>query len=376
NIAALDDVNLEARDCLTLWNNMQKTFPKDLLRNQIELDPLKVLPEVIEKTHIVEWEKHLKKKLKEAMEQPKSPFSVLQESIDPSVQADSTAKIQHCTHSDPVDHIGRLFTLACELHEQNALPALVFNYDRSQCEMAVRSIFSKLIDAEAAFKGSDTTWKKKLRDFEQWQRQKGNNRESRVFKSSESGERNLSKLEIARQEGSVEMSPWESFDPKAPLDHFSFADSKVMQQRDLDNLVLRLNPKKVQPWLIDALRRGLGIHHAGMNLQYRRIVEMLFRKGYLRLVVATGTLALGINMPCKTVVFSGDSVFLSPQNYRQASGRAGRRGFDLLGNVVFNGINRDRVHEIMSSRLPALKGQFPISTTLVLRLFVLLSGTN
>ncbi|KAG6978564.1 putative helicase [Fusarium oxysporum f. sp. conglutinans] len=319
NIAALDDVNLEARDCLTLWNNMQKTFPKDLLRNQSELDPVKVLPEVIEKTHIVEWEKQLKKKLKEAMEQPKSPFSVLQESIDPSVQADN---------------------------------------------------------AEAAFKGSDTTWKKKLRDFEQWQRQKGNNRESRVFKSSDSGERNLSKLEIARQEGSVEISPWESFDPKAPLDHFSFADSKMMQQRDLDNLVLRLNPKKVQPWLIDALRRGLGVHHAGMNLQYRRIVEMLFRKGYLRLVVATGTLALGINMPCKTVVFSGDSVFLSPQNYRQASGRAGRRGFDLLGNVVFNGINRDRVHEIMSSRLPALKGQFPISTTLVLRLFVLLSGTN
>ncbi|KAF9767377.1 hypothetical protein IL306_000076 [Fusarium sp. DS 682] len=81
-------------------------------------------------------------------------------------------------------------------------------------------------------------------------------------------------------------------------------------------------------------------------------------------------------MPCKTVVFSGDSVFLSSQNYRQASGRAGRRGFDLLGNVVFNGISRDRVHEIISSRLPNLKGQFPISTTLILRLFVLLDGTN
>ncbi|RSL93025.1 hypothetical protein CDV31_014878, partial [Fusarium ambrosium] len=105
-------------------------------------------------------------------------------------------------------------------------------------------------------------------------------------------------------------------------------------------------------------------------------VEMLFRSGYLRLVVATGTLALGINMPCKTVVFSGDSIFLSPQNYRQASGRAGRRGFDLLGNVVFNGISRGRVHDIMSSRLPALKGQFPLSTSLILRLFVLLNGTN
>ncbi|RGP77383.1 dead deah box helicase [Fusarium longipes] len=368
--------SLEARDCLSLWNNMQGTFPKDLLGNQSELDPLKALPEVIEKIHIVEWEKHLEKTLKEAMRKPESPFYALQQSIDPSVDADSTTRIQHCTYSDSVDHIDTLFTLACELHEQNGLPALVFNYDRSQCEKAVRSILSRLTDAEAAFKESDVTWKKKLRDFEQWQRQKANSRKIRIPKSSEGGERNLSKLEIARQEASVEISPWESFDPTAPLDNFSFADSKVMQQRELDDLVLRLNPKKVQPWLIDALRRGLGVHHAGMNLQYRRIVEMLFRKGYLRLVVATGTLALGINMPCKTVVFSGDSVFLSPQNYQQASGRAGRRGFDLLGNVVFNGITRDRVHEIMSSRLPALKGQFPISTTLVLRLFVLLSGTN
>jgi superfamily II RNA helicase len=61
---------------------------------------------------------------------------------------------------------------------------------------------------------------------------------------------------------------------------------------------------------------------------------MLFRKGYIRVVIATGTLALGINMPCATVVFSGDSVFLTALNFRQASGRAGRRGFDLLGNVV------------------------------------------
>ncbi|KAF5638945.1 dead deah box helicase [Fusarium tjaetaba] len=376
NIAALDDVTLEARDCLTLWNNMQKTFPKELLGNQSKLDPLKVLPGVIEKSHIVEWEKRLKRKLKEAMENSGSNFYLLQESIDPSVQNERTSKIQHCKISDTVDHIGRLFTLACELHAQDALPALVFNYDRSECERAVRSIFSRLNDAETAFKGSDTTWKKKLRDFEQWQRQKGSNREVRSFRCSEGGERNPSKLEMAREEGSVEISPWESFDPEAPLDQFSFANAKMMQQKDLDDLLLRLNPKKVQPWLIDALRRGLGVHHAGMNLQYRRIVEMLFRKGYIRLVVATGTLALGINMPCKTVVFSGDSMFLSPQNYRQASGRAGRRGFDLLGNVVFNGINRDRVHEIMSSRLPALKGQFPISTTLILRLFVLLSGTN
>lgn len=102
----------------------------------------------------------------------------------------------------------------------------------------------------------------------------------------------------------------------------------------------------------------------------------MFRKGYLRLVAATGTLALGINMPCKTVVFHDDSVFLTAQNFRQASGRAGRRGFDLLGNVVFNRIPRERVYEIMSARLPGLNGQFPISTTLILRLFSLLHGSE
>lgn len=103
---------------------------------------------------------------------------------------------------------------------------------------------------------------------------------------------------------------------------------------------------------------------------------MLFRKGFLTVVVATGTLAMGLNMPCKTVVFTGDSVFLTALNYRQASGRAGRRGFDLLGNVVFHGLHPHRVLEIMSAKLPDLRGQFPTSVTLILRLFILLHGTQ
>jgi len=103
---------------------------------------------------------------------------------------------------------------------------------------------------------------------------------------------------------------------------------------------------------------------------------MLFRKGYLTVVVATGTLAMGINMPCKTVVFTGDSIYLTALNYRQASGRAGRRGFDVLGNIVFHDIPPHRAMEIMSAKLPDLRGQFPTSVTLILRLFILLHGTD
>ncbi|KAG8349264.1 hypothetical protein FVEN_g12521 [Fusarium venenatum] len=141
-------------------------------------------------------------------------------------------------------------------------------------------------------------------------------------RSKDAGD-NISKLDLVREESGEEISRWESFEPEAPLDQFSFADMTKMQQRDFDDLVYSMGRDKVESWLIDALRRGLGVHHAGMNRRYRQIVEMLFRRGYLRVVVATGTLALGINMPCKVVVFSGDSVFLLPQSYRQASGCAG-----------------------------------------------------
>lgn len=79
-----------------------------------------------------------------------------------------------------------------------------------------------------------------------------------------------------------------------------------------------------------------------------------------------------LQMPCKTVVFSGDSVFLTALNFRQCAGRAGRRGFDILGNVIFHGIHYEKACRLLSSRLPDLNGHFPITTTLVLRLFSLL----
>jgi hypothetical protein len=105
-------------------------------------------------------------------------------------------------------------------------------------------------------------------------------------------------------------------------------------------------------------------------------VETLFRKGYFRIIIATGTLAMGINMPCKTVIFAGDSTYLTPLQYRQAAGRAGRRGFDLLGNVIFHAFPLEGARRLISSRLPKLQGHFPISTSLILRLCILLSNSK
>ena len=81
-------------------------------------------------------------------------------------------------------------------------------------------------------------------------------------------------------------------------------------------------------------------------------------------------------MPTRTVVFAGDSAFLTALNFRQAAGRAGRRGFDTLGKVVFAGISFERIQRLLVARLPALGGAFPLSTSLVLRLAHLLIESN
>lgn len=90
-----------------------------------------------------------------------------------------------------------------------------------------------------------------------------------------------------------------------------------------------------------ALQRGFAAHHAGMLPAFRHIVEELFVRGLVRAVFATETLALGINMPARSVVleklvkFDGEAhVDLTPGQYTQLTGRAGRRGIDIKGNAV------------------------------------------
>lgn len=99
-------------------------------------------------------------------------------------------------------------------------------------------------------------------------------------------------------------------------------------------------------------------------------VERLFRARALRVIFATGTLAMGIHMPCKTVVLAGDSPYLTPTALRQIAGRAGRRGFDTCGNVVFMGIPLPVIRNLMQASPPAVRGALPITCTYLLRLLL------
>jgi len=106
-----------------------------------------------------------------------------------------------------------------------------------------------------------------------------------------------------------------------------------LAEEDLDVLGYR-------EWLL-ALERGIAAHHAGLLPSFKGAVEDLFKRGLVKAVFATETLALGINMPARTVVlekltkWNGEAhVSITPGEYTQLTGRAGRRGIDIEGNAV------------------------------------------
>jgi late competence protein required for DNA uptake (superfamily II DNA/RNA helicase) len=93
--------------------------------------------------------------------------------------------------------------------------------------------------------------------------------------------------------------------------------------------------------LLKLLRRGIGVHHAGMLPRYRRLVEQLAQEGLLTVICGTDTLGVGINVPIRTVLFTGLAKYdghkqrvLRSRAFLQIAGRAGRPGFDTAGYVV------------------------------------------
>ncbi|MEX0757901.1 MAG: helicase-related protein, partial [Acidimicrobiia bacterium] len=136
--------------------------------------------------------------------------------------------------------------------------------------------------------------------------------------------------------------------------------TELLSDRDLSAL-------EYGRWLA-GLEIGVAAHHAGMVPAFKEAVEELFANGHLKVVFATETLSLGINMPARTVVLDSLSKFdgeghslLKPGDYTQLTGRAGRRGIDPIGHgVVLHSpyVRLDQVTKIAELGAPALRSSF------------------
>ena len=155
-------------------------------------------------------------------------------------------------------------------------------------------------------------------------------------------------------------------------DILAYADERVADLTPAELAVLGYDE-----W-IEGLRRGVAAHHAGMIPPFKETVEELFNRGLVKAVFATETLALGINMPARSVVienltkFTGEAhELMTPGQYTQLSGRAGRRGIDELGHSVVL-LQRftpfDTITRLASTRTYPLQSSFQPSYNMAVNL--------
>ncbi|KAM4637145.1 LOW QUALITY PROTEIN: superkiller complex protein 2 [Amazona ochrocephala] len=167
-----------------------------------------------------------------------------------------------------------------------------------------------------------------------------------------------------------------------PMDLLSPAE-KLRSRLFFQRCIARLRgPDRRLPQVVaigELLQRGVGVHHGGVLPLLKEVVEMLFSQGLVKVLFATETFAMGLNMPARTVVF--DSIRkhdgnnfrdLLPGEYIQMSGRAGRRGLDAMGTVIL--LCRSAVpdlpdlHRMLLGRPTRLQSQFRLTYPMILNL--------
>ena len=131
--------------------------------------------------------------------------------------------------------------------------------------------------------------------------------------------------------------------------------------------------------LRNTLAKGIAYHHAGLLPTLKEVIERLFTSGLLKLIFATETFAVGINMPARTVVFDTlrkfdgrQEYYIKTREYHQMAGRAGRRGIDPIGyvySVVQPEMNYKNINRTINGDIEPIRSQFNLSYSAVLTLY-------
>eukprot|EP01054_Gregarina_sp_Poly1_P009576 Gregarina_sp_Poly_1__9575@NODE_604_length_7213_cov_176_066331_g464_i0_p1_GENE_NODE_604_length_7213_cov_176_066331_g464_i0NODE_604_length_7213_cov_176_066331_g464_i0_p1_ORF_typecomplete_len2087_score368_84DEAD/PF00270_29/1_3e20ResIII/PF04851_15/4_6e12Helicase_C/PF00271_31/8_2e03Helicase_C/PF00271_31/6_8e06DUF5087/PF17006_5/0_095AAA_19/PF13245_6/4_8AAA_19/PF13245_6/3_4e02_NODE_604_length_7213_cov_176_066331_g464_i08957155 len=282
--------------------------------------------------------------------------------------------------NDPTEFL----RLIRDLEARRLMPALVFNFNRAFASRLLYRVASKLIDdhhnkfygtPEAAAKTKlinkkrQDEYKAMLATREQAEKWKSLSKEQRE-------EQGIDEQLFAELTGPLPPAPTDIAEDHDPEFFLTDRRTYISSQEEFAEIIRMcrlewlVKDRKVPQILMESLKRGLGLYHDALNREYRRAVELLFRMRYLRVVVSDVSLSMGVNMPCKTTVFAGDSSLLTPLLFRQTAGRAGRRGFDSLGHVVFWEFPFKKIRRLLCSKLPVLSGGYSVRPTIAVSAMV------
>lgn len=163
---------------------------------------------------------------------------------------------------------------------------------------------------------------------------------------------------------------------------FNKDHEKGMVKSVYESAIAQLSPEDQKlPQILNILpllRRGIGVHHSGLMPILKETIEILFGEGLVKVLFATETFSMGLNMPARTVVFTSarkfdgsDNRYITSGEYIQMAGRAGRRGKDDRGTVILmvdSAMSADDAKQIIKGATDPLNSQFRLTYNMVLNL--------
>lgn len=275
-----DDLALEPRDCLQLYwalvkaANEEWKVPEDLDYKIV----FGTKGAEITKQNLVVWEAALKVLVKEWMKDARSPFAkvteilagekvvpekaVLEKVVPEKAEDPAALNVPADAKRDAYLHQNTLKLLQ-SLHTSNALPAILFNYERKSCEDLCETLCNQLEAAEIKWRETNPKWTSTVKAWEAYMASKSA-RGAKVAKISKP-EAGQTKNDMMRDAGELESSYLDRFDPKYPSAEFSFADTKKQGVTELENDINDLIKWGIPEMLVNAFKRGIGVHHSGLN---------------------------------------------------------------------------------------------------------------
>lgn len=250
-----------------------------------------------------------------------------------------------------------LVKLAFLLKEEDKTPAIIFQKNTVACLRIIRQ-FAKIVNEL-----EDTKYPK-LRTSRLKEQSKAKRLDKQKDKKEKEVKMDSNKAMKEFLNFKIEIDTPISVSVQEPTREFTFNSELYFSEGIVDDWVLQL--KKYFPncgdeyhFIIKLLWRGVGIYAKGLPDPYLRLVQSLASKKQLAIVFSDMSLVFGVSMPFRTVVIYRDATIdddLDGMLYHQMVGRAGRRGLDKKGNIIFAGYKWDRIEELSVCPIPNVVG--------------------
>ena len=349
-------LSMTPADMMDLWKRMRSIFPSTVL-DSLD-DPDNFFNQHLGDTKRItlnqtkEYENHLKKRLTVLSQSHPDLFERLRTSqLPPPLEA-------------KVDVSDILFEVVMELRATDLLPAVAFQLNTYGAFNMFKTLLNRLESEQVA---EFPTYRKDLMKVA---------REKALMRKVAAGQAsrvNAAEAEEDAKSGFNDTSLVQE-DTTRPHDKFVLSPAgKRLNFNEIEDIIADMKKSgervDIDHALIRGLRRGIAIYTNEVGFScYRRQVQILAQKGRLAVVFSDSALAYGVNMPFRSCIFCGDmGDDLTPLIAQQMQGRAGRRGMDVQGNVVYLGMDWSYIENLMLGQISQVTGSQPRYPTLALQ---------